>query len=192
MLKDLKRRFHNIPPLVSDFQDAVEELYDVRIYKVSEKHYDRFSKFEQKLRKHDYDFRDYAFTTCKFLRSWCRKKNFKVPPINVFLGDWAFGKYEKVEKTSFVTIDRETADQQSIIHSEYLVAKYYIDNHCEGNPIKFSDAVKDLRPLVCDEWVELYESGGKRPFLDVLELLELEYAVSASTNYNDIITKKIL
>ena len=184
--RDSRWSLRNIPTLVRFYIDAHEDIYHVRPF-VHSNHYGRFLVFEDELRGLGYSCKDYAYTVVKLLEKWKDGKGFKHIPVVAFTGDWALKKFMKVADSKHVEISSDDTEQ-SLYHSELTVARSYIqENAYNGNCISLGRIVDELRPLLSEQWLERYDSGGERPVDDVLDDLCDEYGVIAVRNYNSIV-----
>jgi len=182
--RNSKWNSRNIPTLARFYMDAHEDIYDVRPF-VHSNHYGRFLVFEDELREFGYSCKEYAYTVVKILEKWKDSKGFKHIPVVAFTGDWALKKFMRVADSKHVDISN---DDYSLYHSELIVARSYIyENAYNGRCVKLRDVVNELRPLLSEQWLEKYDSGGERPIDDVLDDLCDEYGVVVARNYNSIV-----
>jgi len=190
--KVLEKKSLGDTQLLRYYKLAMEEVYGVYV-KVTATKVERFISKEKDLLTLGILPKDYAYGVAILLEKWVKDKKFKAVPVNVFLGNWAFSKYMKVRDSISVTIDPISSDGNvSLLWSELLVAKTYI----QSNLIKHTrmcDVVEDLRPLLGEEWLELYECD-KRLHIETLALLQLEeeYLVKNPNSYTDIVNSLVL
>lgn len=173
------------PQLVLHYQNSMKEFYGVRP-QIGKKYWDRFNVVESNLRKLGVSSKDYARTVAKMLRYWVDSRDgFKFIPVNVFLGQWAFGKFKVVHEMDYVELQDDEEDE--LLHSELLIARYYIQSNIDGDYKRMSKCVDEMKSLLSDSWLEIYSSNGWRPIEETLYLMQAEFGMSNAKSYNNII-----
>jgi len=191
-MKDSEKKLSGKPQLVAYYTLSMEDVYGV-YSRVARKLYDRFFSKEKELIDKGVTPKDYAYGVAIMLEKWVKDKGFSSVPVNVFLGSWAWNKFMKVHDSVSVRIDNVTSDEDvGLLWSELLVARTYIQSSLVDNT-RLSDVVEDLRPLLSESWLELYEKDD-RMRLETLALMQLEneYMVKCPNSYSDIVTALVL
>jgi len=176
------------PQIVSYYISATRKVFGHGI-RVSPSNYSKFRVLEDDLRDVGADSRVYAYTVMTMLKDWAQKRNMNFLSVNMFCGDFAFKKFLKVWKSKTVVIEHNP--EIELIHSEKMVAETYISSNLVlGSNKSFEDAVKELRPLLSKEWLEMFKSGKYRPCTDeVLEDLCSKYKVLYARDYHMLLEK---
>ena len=123
------------PALVNHYIDAHDKVLGVFV-KVNPSHYAVFDVFTEDLQDLKIDPKTYSVNVVQILRSWLKLKNFRSVPIRVFCGDWALGKFLKVDAREYVKLEVDD-DASEILQSELTVARYYIAGNI-GNYMRLS------------------------------------------------------
>jgi len=159
----------------------------VKVY-VPEKYYSRFMVFEDDLRDLGISYKEYAYVAMKMLAGWARERKMNTIPIRTFAGNWALDMYLEVRDSQQVTIQIDDVDV--VLESEVLVGRKYIQDSLNGFT-RLRDVVGDIRPLLDDDWIRLYESGEARPIRDAVKVLSFEFGVPGASTYTEIVDKLI-
>lgn len=169
----------HMPLLARYYIDIHKDIFGCKVF-VHEKYYSKFRVMEDDLREIGATPLEYADIVIRMLKNWANVKGLNSVPIRVFCGDWALGKFKKVFESDIVDISK---DADTVLYSELLVARTYI----EGNYSNIGNVVEDLRPLLDDDWIELYNEGSYRFSMgDALDILCEEYGVSYAIDYDDL------
>lgn len=180
--------------MLSSFEPQLVRFYKLAQVKtfrkepfLHSKHWGRFADFEKLLHELNFAPRDYAYTVTEILKQWCKDKNLQYVPRNVFTGDWALERYQKVMGSDTVSIMKaDEVDHEALLYTELLVARRYIyENAVMRNVIGLRSVVKDMRQLLNPEWLELYDNRGKRPIQDAMQILNDEFGTDFS-NYAEL------
>lgn len=157
------------------------------------KHWGRFADFEKLLTELNFTPRDYSYTVTEILKQWCKQKNLEYVPRNVFTGNWALERYEKVIKSATVSImGADEVDREALLYAELSVARRYIyENAVMRNVIGLRSIVRDMRQLLNPEWLELYDNRGKRPIKDAMQILNEEFGTDFS-NYAELVDWRLI
>lgn len=189
--RDLEQKLSKydlLPQLAVHYKNATEKIYGVKIFSVGNKN--MFMLFERKLRKLDIENRDYTYAVLKILRSWVKKNNMDHVPPNTFCSEWALKKYIKIIESESVEISTSDEDMDNkLFYDELLVARHFIYLN-KQHPIKISDVVERLRPMLGEEWLHMYDCGKAREVKGkVIDFLSEEYGFEAS-RYIDFVGHK--
>jgi hypothetical protein len=187
--KNLSYKTSLKPSLSILYEKAHRELYGMKVF-VSESKYKCFEECSMELRKRNMDEKKYAYAIARLLEEWLKKRNLKTIPVNMFCGDWCIERYAKISGSETVDIGKENKDEE-LLHSELLIARYYISKNLGDDVIKFKDAVEDLHLMLSPKWLELYKSNSSRnKFVSkAVDILSEEFSVGISRDYNDIVGK---
>jgi hypothetical protein len=131
---------------------------------------------------------DYAYGIITLLESWRKKRNFRCIPINVFCGEWAFGRFLKIYEQEYAKI-HSLEGNEIILQNELLFAKCYISKNING-VVRKSGVIAEMNALLSDEW-RLANEENSRPIQEVLELLFEEYGLKKHPTSYDDITKEL-
>jgi hypothetical protein len=184
--KSLKPVLQSKPALACYYESAHKHILSKKCY-VREKEFSTFEVFMDDLRDLDIGCRDYAYTVVTLLEKWLKDKKFYRIPIGVSCGDWALGKFQKVDKSSYVRITEPDEDLKvEILQSELLVARTYVASNLV-DVCRMKEVVKDLKPLLSKVWLE--SSKEERPLDEVTEILCKEYGIKLVADYNAIIRR---
>lgn len=184
MPKNLKQQLSNKPALATYYESSHKQILGRKCY-VRVEEYKMFETFMDDLRELNIGCRDYAYTIVTLLQQWLREKKFYRIPINVFCGDWALGKFQKVDKSKYVSVQEPDDDMKvEILQSELLVARTYIESNL-NDVTRMSEIVSDLKPLLSKAWSDCPKD--KRPTAEVTEILCGEYGIKIVTDYNALI-----
>ncbi len=186
--KDSKQ-YSNRPQLVTHYINACQSVYGVEPF-IHRKLYSKFSVFEDDLREEGISPKDYAYVVAKLLEKFVYNKGLKCITVNLFLGDYCLTRYKRVKKTKTVEI-RHNDIKDILLHDEVLVARVYIEKNSKSSNgyYRLCDIVDELKPLLSSEWLQVYNTKGKRPQFDALEQLCEEYNISKPvTDYFDIVS----
>lgn len=174
--KDLIQNSSSNSQLAVHYAAAHKQLLGVSV-RVPPNYMGKFAVFEDDLREFGIPSRDYAYNVVGVMKKWLMDKGLGYVPINVFLSNFAISKFLKVYQSTEVDV---LADKGDLIHSELLVSRRYIEANKKG-VVKFRVIVEELKPLLSEDWLELYYQGGSRPEIEALDILCEEYNVSAYT-----------
>lgn len=175
------------PQLAIHYERASEGLYGEPVYVTPDK-YDLFAKAEARLRKEGIYPKDYAHKITNGFQSWIDKNNWDYLPINVFCGDYAINVYIKHYGNDHYVHSPDTdIDEGVLLDEELKIARYYIQNNNEEGFKTFGQAVKELKPVLSKQWLDLYQ-GNKRAKLisRALDMLSEENGRHIS-NYDDLV-----
>lgn len=189
-LKDFRSRLRDDeePQLARAYRNEMAAVYNCHVH-VSKDSYAQFRVFEDELKSRGYSATDYATTVAKFLMRWVMDRKLRCVPKRVFLGDWALGKYVRVSKREYVDISNTDDDRDTLVLDELTVARVYVHRNVEnGTVCRIMDIVAELRPMLSDDWLQLYDGGMRRPVTEALDTLCEEFGVYASS-YVDIVRK---
>jgi hypothetical protein len=166
--------YENESILALYYVKAVYNVYGI-IISVSKDNIPLFKVLEDDLRDKGISYKDYANTVCGVLQNWCVKQRLRFPPANVFLSDFAIKRYESVKSKETVEYIQDGGE---VLYSELMVARKYIQDNLSSHA-RFRDVVSSLEPLLSPKWLDLYNTGSKRPVNDALEILIEEFGVEA-------------
>jgi hypothetical protein len=98
---------------------------------------------------------------------------------------WAISEYIKKNPVQeFKKTSKETVDEAALLYDELRVARYYISK--EGD-ITIRKVVERLRPVLSDQWVEMFYSRSRsKLYSNALDILSEEYG-GYFTSYDDVI-----
>lgn len=174
----------NKPVLAVYYESAHKQVLDRKCF-IRPKEYSLFEVFMDDLRELNIGYRDYAYGIVTILKEWLKEKKFYRIPVNVFCGDWALGKFRKVDNSQYVTVDEPDKDEKiEIFESELLVARTYIESNL-SDVCRMKEIVADLKPLLSKKWLSC--PADKKPVSEVLDVLCKEYGVRVASDYNDLI-----
>lgn len=180
------------PQLVRFYKLAQDKIFHVQPFMHS-KYWPRFADFEILLSELDFTPRDYSYTVTEILKKWCKDRNLKCVPRNVFTGNWALERYQKVMGSATVSImGADEVDREALLYAELSVARRYIyENAVMRNVIGLRSIVRDMRQLLNPEWLELYDNRGKRPIKDAMQILNEEFGTDFS-NYAELVDWRLI
>lgn len=165
------------PNLVQYYIDVMREEYGATPV-VNKSLYTRFSEFEVRLMEHGFGVQHYAKTVARLWKDWCKKKGFKLLPVNTFLGSKSLQWYKEY---AIFAIDFVGADayQAHIYHDEFTIARVFVEQVISGNDfIMIDDVIKSLE--LSYEWKQAYRDGN-RPVAKVAEDLAELYGIECTT-----------
>lgn len=170
------------PRLASEFERAVKDVYDFGFI-TSKNQYEQFRVLESHLRKHDVSAREYAQLVCKLYKNWItEEKNLAFIPVKLFLSERALERFLKVYTSENVSLNEDDTEARNVLDSELLVIRMWISKSLEGECPRIRDCVEDLRPMLAEEWLDLYDNDSQhRPDIEALDILCEEYGVYASS-----------
>lgn len=173
-----------IPQAVRHYIAANEEEYGNKPY-VHKKLYPKFMVLEDDFRELGISSKDYAYVIVKLLRPIIVKKRLKCIPVNMYISDYALQRYKEFTSKEVASeiIDSTEAELE---HCELLVARMLIERNISSDKfVRLSSIVEEMKPLLSDDWLKLYEDRRSRP--DVTDILMKEYRIRHANNYMDII-----
>jgi hypothetical protein len=143
-------------------------------------------EFEKVLRNDNISYKDYTKTVLKLLKKWAEDKGMDFIPIPTFLSTFALGRYMSVVDSQ--TVEVADDDIAVLLHSEVMVARYYIGNYIDNDgEYKFRDAVRELKPLLSLSWLHNYDEGLFRPIDDAVHIIAQDYGLKSVTTYAEIV-----
>lgn len=177
------------PALVNCYVDAINKVFGTPI-RVAKKNWFKFAVFEDDLREKGITAKEYSFTTIKMLEKWARDHHMSYLPIRIFLGDWALSKFMKLwNSVSVEMMPDEQINEESLLHSELLVARLYIEES-RTKFVRLSTIVEDCKPMLSKLWYDLYISDNIRRIKLINKAIEIlceEYHITMAVNtYYDI------
>jgi hypothetical protein len=177
------------PSLSILYEKVHREIYRMKVF-VHEDKYSCFVTCSAELRKRHMDEQKYAYAIARLLEEWLKTKNLKMIPINMFCGNWCIERYAQINNSESVDIGKENEDEE-ILHSELLVARYYISKNLGDDVLKFKEAVEDIQLMLSPKWLKIYKSNSSRNkfILKAVDILSEEFSVGISRDYNDIVGK---
>ena len=190
--KDLRSQLAQIdskPSLAVQYEKVHMDIYGIKMFAPKSK-YPVFSAFSSKLRENGMDEKKYSYAIARLLEEWLKTRNLKFIPISMFCGNWCFERYAKINNSETVDIGKENEDDE-ILYSEVLVARYYINKNLGDTVFRMRDAVAELEPLLSKKWLSNYRNNVKMSkfMLKAVDILSDEFNVSSSKDYVDIIRK---
>ena len=174
----------NKPVLATYYEAAHKQVLGRRCF-IRPSEYSMFEVFMDDLRELHIGYRDYAYGVVTILKEWLKEKKFYRIPVPVFCGDWALGKFRKVDNSQYVTVDEPDKDEKiEIFESELLVARTYVESNL-SDVCRMRDIVADLKPLLSKKWLSC--SPDNKPVSEVLDVLCKEYGIKIVSDYNELI-----
>jgi hypothetical protein len=187
--KDLKQFSNEKPQLITHYVKACTKVYHRKPF-IPAKLFPKFKVFEDDLRELGIPPRDYAYVVATLMKRFVLSKGWNCLPVPVFLGNYCLNKYKDIAATKTVKVDTENS-MDILFHDELLVARVFIEKNVasDGNVIRLRDVVKELKPLLSDNWLQVYVNKDRRPEDDVIDQLVTEYGISKKvTSYLDIVS----
>lgn len=172
----------DMPILTRYYIGAHRDVLGVHV-RVSKNKYGTFLVFDDELRIRGIGAHEYAYTVVKLLKKWLVKKKLRSVPVDVFVGEWALGKYVRVAGSDYVYIALDDVDND-VYYSERAVAEIYISER-GATPIRL--LARRMKNFLSDHWLRRFSHDGDRRIDDVLADLCEQYGVPGARNYNDII-----
>jgi len=174
---------NDFPQLVLAYTRATEKIYGKKVW-VPTLEFSKFWVMEDDLREMGASPREYAYTVLKSLKSWAKSHGLDYVPIKVFLGKFAFNKFVKIWNSKTIVIDDDKNDETEVIHSELLVAEAFIEERLHGNNVSFDQTVKNLRPVLSEKWLEMYNTHRYRACSGyVIDNLCMKYNIRYARDY---------
>lgn len=154
------------PQTATFYERAIRDVYQ-SYTQVMPKHYTRFNKLETSLHNRYIYPKDYAYDACESMVWWVQKYAKKHLPSNVFCAEWVVEMVEKrVGERVFQTPNYEEERLFLLVSQELVVARRYIDCLRMRKTVTFTDVVEELRPVLSDEWLQLFQNK-RRTSLEV-------------------------
>lgn len=172
------------------YSRATENLFGVSCH-IHKNKIPQFVKFEKRLRNEGISFRNYTDVVLRVLYKWALDKEVGFVPVDTFLSEFGYMRYQSVISTESLEVMDESEDRYvELLHSELMVGRLFIRKYIETEgDYKFRNAVEELRPVLSSLWLLQYDSAPHLPRDtedDALDILANEFGVVTTRSYLDI------
>jgi hypothetical protein len=165
------------------YSKTTEELFGV-ICHIHKSKIPQFVKFEKRLRNEGISLRNYTDVVLRVLYKWALDKDVGFVPVDTFLSEFGYMRYQSVISTESLDVMDESEDRYAeLLHSELMVARLFIRRYIETEgDYKLRKAVEELRPVLSALWLLQYDTAPHlaRDAEDgALEIMSQEFGLSS-------------
>ena len=140
MKAELKKRMDKTtsqPLLALSYKAAVMSICGVPV-QIAEKHYPRLRAVQKKLDDLNVAYDTYAWTIVKVYWNFCKSKDMRSVPLNIFCGKKAWVRFLKILEST-VEISTDNDEQWSrMVHAELNAARMYIGGQVSRKMVTLS------------------------------------------------------
>lgn len=142
---------------------AAKDVYSTSV-RLSKANITQLNKLDARLRRDRISPQHYAYGLMKHLKKWVNDKGWRVLPVNVFAGEWAYKLYTSRLVVGDYEIKPTDETFQMLVMEHYMVLQY--SDYCGD----YETAVEELKPILSRRWKNMRGSLRDNVIAQALDL----------------------